>query len=80
MTDERHEALAVDMIKCDGHGICAWLSPDRIRLDDWGYPLVDPAPIETPRQRRAALAAVRACPRKALDLVPVRVSAPSVTS
>lgn len=57
--------LAVDMIRCDGHGICAWLLPERIRLDRWGYPVVDPAPLEADERSRA-MRAVRACPRGAL--------------
>jgi len=79
MTPEAHESLAVDMVKCDGHGICAWLFPDRVRLDDWGYAWVDPAAIETPRQRRAANAAVRACPRRALTLLTVGTPANNVS-
>ena len=62
-------SVVVDMVKCDGHGICAWLFSDRIALDDWGFAWVDPAPIATRRQWRAARAAVRACPRRALSLV-----------
>lgn len=61
-------ALTVDMVRCDGHGICAWLFPDRVDLDEWGFALIDPAPIESSRQLRAARRAVRACPRKALSL------------
>jgi ferredoxin len=80
MTTGTAEGLAVDMIKCDGHGICAWLFPDRIRLDDWGYALVDPAPLETHGQRRAARAAIRACPRQALQPVPGPAPARSVAS
>ena len=72
------ETLVVDMVKCDGHGICAWLFPDRIGLDDWGYAWVDTTAIETPRERRAARAAVRACPRRALSLVPAPEPAHSV--
>jgi ferredoxin len=26
----------VDPIACDGHGLCAELLPEHIRLDDWG--------------------------------------------
>ena len=37
--------LAVDRIKCDGHGLCAELVPELIRLDDWGYPIVARGPI-----------------------------------
>ena len=32
--------MAVDMIACAGHGICAELLPEWIRLDDWGYPII----------------------------------------
>jgi ferredoxin len=70
MTDQQPLSLTVDMVKCDGHGICAWLFPGRVDLDDWGYAWVDPAPIERRSQLRAAQAAVRACPRLALTLVP----------
>ena len=79
MTPEVHESLVVDMVRCDGHGICAWLFPDRVGLDAWGYAWVDPAPIETPRQRRSAKAAVRACPRSALRLTPIATPANTVT-
>jgi len=76
MTEPIHESLVVDMLKCDGHGICAWLFPDRVDLDEWGYAWVDAAPIDTPALSRSARAAVRACPRRALSLVP----APAVVS
>ena len=32
--------LRIDPIACAGHGICAELAPEWIRLDDWGYPVV----------------------------------------
>lgn len=70
MTDQPRESLAVDMVKCDGHGICSWLFPERVDLDEWGYAWVDPAPLESDHDRRAARAAVRACPKKALMLTP----------
>ena len=59
--------VRVDPIACDGHGVCAELFPERITLDDWGYPIVDPTPIEArlmPHARRA----VEACPVIALRL------------
>ena len=62
--------LNVDIVRCDGHGICAWLFPDGVDLDGWGFPLIEPAPLETARQLRAAKRAVRACPRQALSLGP----------
>ena len=63
-------ALAVDMIRCDGHGICAWLLPERIWLDRWGYPVVDPTAV-VDADRARALRAVRACPRGALTATEV---------
>lgn len=59
--------VRVDPIACDGSGLCAELLPERIRLDDWGYPIVDPAPI-TPELREHAERAVAACPTLALLL------------
>jgi ferredoxin len=64
MSDE----LRVDWIRCDAHGLCAELFPERITLDDWGYPVVDPAPI-TPDLRKHAERAVAQCPVLALSLV-----------
>ena len=36
--------LVVNPIACDGHGLCAELLPELVRLDDWGYPMIDPRP------------------------------------
>jgi ferredoxin len=59
--------IRVDPIACDGHGVCAELFPERIRLDDWGYPILDPTPI--PRELcDHAQRAVTACPKLALAL------------
>jgi ferredoxin len=59
--------LRVDPIRCDGHGLCAELFPERVRADDWGYPIIDAAPLDQgllPLARRA----VAACPVRALRL------------
>ena len=59
--------LAVDRIKCDGHGLCAELIPELIRLDDWGYPIIAPGPTAEhllPLAKRA----VEDCPVLALAL------------
>ena len=37
--------LTIDRIACDGYGLCAELLPERIELDDWGYPILSPEPI-----------------------------------
>lgn len=65
------EWLEVNIVACDGVGICAHLAPDVIRIDSWGFPIVPPEALDGPRQRQAR-AAVTACPRKALFLTPDR--------
>jgi ferredoxin len=57
--------LVVNPISCVGHGICAELLPERIRLDPWGYPIIDPTPI-SPHLEAHARRAVAACPTLAL--------------
>ena len=57
--------LRVNPIRCVAHGLCAELLPESIRLDQWGYPILDDP--ELPRDlidhaRRAA----DACPTLAL--------------
>jgi ferredoxin len=59
--------LAVNPIACDGHGICAELLPELIQLDDWGFPMIDPAPVP-PHLEGLARRAVAACPTLALLL------------
>jgi ferredoxin len=59
--------IRVDPIACDGHGLCAELFPERIHLDDWGFPVIDPAPIGG-RLVGHARRAVTQCPKVALRL------------
>ena len=59
--------VRVNPIACNGSGLCAELLPERIRLDDWGYPIVDPSPL-TAELRDHAERAVAACPTLALLL------------
>ncbi len=72
MTPRRRFHLVVDPIACDGHGVCAELLSECIRLDDWGYPIVDPAAVP-PQLLRQAKWAVANCPKLALSLRPERV-------
>ena len=58
--------LGVDMVRCAGHGICAWVFPDRVSLDEWGFAHVDPTPVTGRGSVRRARRAERACPRRAL--------------
>ncbi|MCF7548635.1 ferredoxin [Pseudonocardia sp. WMMC193] len=66
--------LRVDPVACVGHGLCADLLPERITLDEWGYPLLDPL-LDPPLDAEIpadllphARAAVAACPALALRL------------
>jgi ferredoxin len=59
--------IVVNPIACVGHGICAELFPERITLDDWGYPIIDPCPIPEQLEEHARRA-VAACPTLALLL------------
>jgi ferredoxin len=59
--------VVVNPIGCEGHGLCAELLPERIRLDPWGYPIVDPKPLPEHLEAHARRAAA-ACPTLALLL------------
>ena len=65
--------LVIDPIACDGHGVCAELLPERIRLDPWGYPIIEAGAIP-PDLIDHARRAVAGCPRLALSLVKVQRS------
>jgi ferredoxin len=60
--------LVIDPIACDGHGVCAELLPEMIRLDPWGYPLISGGEVP-PQLVDHARRAVTSCPRLALTLV-----------
>ena len=59
--------LRVNPIACDGHGLCAELLPELIRLDDWGYPIVERSPVPVDLLDLAHRA-VGTCPTLALLL------------
>ncbi len=69
------ERLVVNWTKCVGHGLCAELVPELIRLDDWGYPIVEPGPIP-PALQEHARRAIAACPTLALLTQPTDAPAP----
>jgi ferredoxin len=50
-----------------GVGICTHLAAGLITADSWGYPIVSREPLQR-GQRRAADAAIAACPRHAVFL------------
>ena len=59
--------VRVNPIACRAHGLCAELLPERITLDDWGYPIVDGRPLSGELEAHARRAA-EACPTLALLL------------
>jgi ferredoxin len=57
--------VRVNPITCEAHGLCAELLPELIRLDDWGYPIIDVADVPADLIGLARRA-VDACPTLAL--------------
>ena len=58
--------LRIDMVRCAAHGICARVMRERISLDPWGFPVVDPDPLDNERLLRQARRAAHACPQHAV--------------
>lgn len=84
------QTIAIDRIRCDGHGICADVVPEMIALDDWGYPIIEGRPVPAHLLHHARRA-VRSCPVQALrlqaaigvvqpDAAPGRTNAPNGAS
>jgi ferredoxin len=63
--------VRVNPIQCVAHGMCAELLPERVRLDEWGYPILDGERVSGELEEHARRAA-RACPTLALLLEPDR--------
>lgn len=57
--------IRVNPIDCRAHGMCAELLPEMIRLDPWGYPILDGHPVPDDILGHARRAAA-ACPTLAL--------------
>lgn len=57
--------LRINPIACEAHGMCAELLPELIRLDDWGYPIIDQSEIP-PDLLGLAWRTVDACPTLAV--------------
>ena len=78
-------SLRVDPVACDAFGYCAELLPERVTLDEWGYPVVDgtadrPRPGRPGRPGRRRVPAAGAAPRTGSvavhpDGVPARCAA-----
>ena len=65
--------IRVNPIRCQGFGYCAELFPERIALDDWGYPILDEKPFGAELLGHAQRA-VASCPRLALELHQVEMA------
>lgn len=61
--------LTVDPIRCTAHGLCAELLSEWIRLDEWGYPIIEGAALPGPLLPHARRA-IAACPALALRTRP----------
>ena len=59
--------MVVNPVLCTAHGLCGELFPERISLDEWGYPVLDARPVPQDLVRTARRAAA-ACPTLALRL------------
>jgi ferredoxin len=57
-----------DPIRCGAHGYCAEILPERITLDDWGFPIINTETIGFDLEEHARRA-VDQCPLLALKLV-----------
>jgi len=62
--------LVLDASRCDRHGMCSVVCPERISLDPWGFAVVDPALITRRSTLRKASRAARCCPERALSVAP----------
>lgn len=59
--------LRVDWPACHARGLCAQWLPELVRLDEWGYPIIEGD--VSPQLRDLARAAVAACPTSALRML-----------
>ncbi len=59
--------LRVNPIQCVAHGLCAELLPERVTLDEWGYPIIESERLG-PELEAHARRAANACPTLALAL------------
>jgi ferredoxin len=57
--------LVVNPIRCTGHGVCAELVPELIKMDPWDYPIVSRTEL-TDELISHARRAITSCPALAL--------------
>jgi len=61
--------LRVNPVDCVGHGLCAELLPELMRVDEWSYPIVNDGAVP-PEVVEPARRAARVCRTLALLLDP----------
>lgn len=59
--------LGINPIACTGHGLCADMLPEMIKLDEWGYPILPDGQVPADLMSLARRT-VRLCPALALRL------------
>lgn len=59
--------LEIDWTRCAGHGLCAALLPQRVALDEWGYPVLRAEAVRD-EDLSSVRRAVSVCPALALRL------------
>ncbi len=62
------QTLTIDWTRCDGHGLCRALLPERIELDEWGFPIIHRPHVDADTDAPAMRRAVAACPALALSI------------
>lgn len=58
--------LTVDWTRCEGHGLCGYLLPSMVRLDENGFPVIARKPVPA-RLLKDADQAIEMCPALALS-------------
>jgi ferredoxin len=66
MSQTIRRRLRVNPTLCTGYAYCAEIVPELITVDDWGYPIVSKAQIESDNVLKLARRAIATCPRLAL--------------
>jgi ferredoxin len=66
MSEVVRRRLRVNPTLCTGYSYCAEIVPELISVDDWGYPILSRANIQSDHLLKLARRAVTTCPRLAL--------------
>jgi ferredoxin len=59
--------VEIDWTRCDRHGLCAALLPERFAADEWGFPVLRTKTV-TPEEEADVRHVVAVCPALALRL------------